>query len=811
MYYRYYILFYNYCIAIEPPSDTLHREAYYKAIKDKISVKIKMARLVHAGIPRSGKSSTIKRLMGEIINLLDEEKKGNISPSTGVAEYAGQVIIKRSDMRNISSDMTTVSSSDSASSEWSKLKGFIKEDKMLSQLLSQLPQSEFLETKEPAPSLIRQRTVAVEQEEIEKLFPPPQDIRASKDLEEIQIQLKDLNRLILLINTDTGGQPEFLDMLSALIMGPSLYLLYHRLVDPLDRPFKISFTYPDGECTDEDESTITVEEILFQILASITCFSNPKPEGTNESTPEKRPTESISEKYPIRSRALFVGTHLDGIKNKELSEKQKSLQERVKNTSFDKDILLSARKDEPILTVDNYEGDDNDRKETQKVLEEVIRENFKEIKIPASWLILNLYLRKDIPRKRIMSLDECEKQAIKLGIDSTELQSALWFLHHCMGLVLYYPEVKEIKNKVFCDVQVIFDSISQLIVHTFTNTRKVCPGITEKFKKKGIFSSEDLHHAMQPSSDESNQLPVDELVILLEHLKILTVISDSTNKTYFMPCILKSADANQLKDALQAIEAFEENPAPLMLQYNYGFVPVGIFSHMIADIASHWELSKDRMWKNMIEFFVKENKVILVSCPTHITIALSRNDHSVTPNEQLCSAIVEKIKSSLEKVTELMPYKSNAQYKFGFECKHVTSLFSRVINFLLYFFVSPPPPVKDHLCLREEEDDFMRCQLDQHVVYLEPSQSVWFSKVSHIKFYDIATFYGSYYDATEISACTDVSTTTLVLLPVETAQYSRYAYNWLFLRAEEHSPPSLMYIIIIMVVHMFTSVHADSM
>ena len=107
---------------------------------------------------------------------------------------------------------------------------------------------------------------------------------------------------------------------------------FHVAIDSLDEPFKISFTYPDGKFTDEYESTITVEETLFQILASITYFSNPK-------------HESISEKYPIRSRALFVGTHLDMIKSEEeLSEKQKSLKDRVSNTSFYKDILLSAGK-----------------------------------------------------------------------------------------------------------------------------------------------------------------------------------------------------------------------------------------------------------------------------------------------------------------------------------------------------------------------------------------------------------------------------------------------------------------------------------
>ena len=269
--------------------------------------------------------------------------------------------------------------------------------------------------------------------------------------------------------------------------------------------------------------------------------------------------------------------------------------------------------------------------------------------------------------------------------------------------------MKEIENKIFCDVQVIYDSITQLVVHTFKNARKVGPGIIEKFSRKGMFSKRDLFRAMETSSNESNHLPLDKLVKLLEHLKILTVISSST---YFMPCILKNATADQLKAALEEIEATNKNPAPLMIHYDYGFVPVGIFSHMIADITSYWILNEDEIWKNMVNFFVKDNQVILVSRPTYIAVALSRNPQSSASNEQVCPAILKEIKSSLKRVTSLLNYKSDVQYKFGFKCKHDSS------------------PVKDHLCLGEGSDNFMRCKFDKkYVVYLKGPQMAWFSKV----------------------------------------------------------------------------------
>ncbi len=44
---------------------------------------------------------------------------------------------------------------------------------------------------------------------------------------------------ILLFNTDTGGQPEYIDLIAPLVVEPSLYFLYHRLNEPLD--VKLSF------------------------------------------------------------------------------------------------------------------------------------------------------------------------------------------------------------------------------------------------------------------------------------------------------------------------------------------------------------------------------------------------------------------------------------------------------------------------------------------------------------------------------------------------------------------------------------------
>ena len=56
-----------------------------KVVEDQLSVLIYIARINFVGLPRSGKSSTLRRLIGNFLNLMKANLEAEI-PSTGVAE-----------------------------------------------------------------------------------------------------------------------------------------------------------------------------------------------------------------------------------------------------------------------------------------------------------------------------------------------------------------------------------------------------------------------------------------------------------------------------------------------------------------------------------------------------------------------------------------------------------------------------------------------------------------------------------------------------------------------------------------------------
>ena len=95
-------------------------EAYKQALVSKKPLKMTYLKFIAFGFPRSGKSSTFRRLIGEIINL---HQLGGVSRSTGVAECI-DVIIKP-----FKSVPAAIVGSNETSSRWESLNSKLTDGK----------------------------------------------------------------------------------------------------------------------------------------------------------------------------------------------------------------------------------------------------------------------------------------------------------------------------------------------------------------------------------------------------------------------------------------------------------------------------------------------------------------------------------------------------------------------------------------------------------------------------------------------------------------------------------------------------------
>jgi ankyrin len=479
-------------------------------------------------------------------------------------------------------------------------------------------------------------------------------------------------------------------------------------VDALESPFEVYYANEEGKYTEKERSTMTVEEVLFQCLACVACYSGTFCDGDN--TPSKKAIGNAAGAKDSESKMMFVGTFRDQVNKEKFEERDNLLRKKIENTPFyEKGIIEFASEDQLMLAVDNMNGGQAEIDEIRDILVKVIKKSFKEIEIPTSWLVLSLQIRRK--NLRTMSLEACEELAMEVRIDPAELQEALWFLHHHVGVLLYYPDLPALKTTVISDIQVVFDSASNLIKNTFT-FEHVNRAESKKFQDTAQFSLKNIKEAVSKNTD--NLIPLKSLVELLQYLGILTVVppdpssgENAEEPTYFMPCVLKSARASELETPCS-------DPAPLLVCYDCGYMPIGVFPSLITNLVSQqqslgWRLQKGKqgvIYKNKVEFLVGDNydTVTLISRPRYFEIVLSRSEGS------LCSHVRTVIQSTLTTTNTHTNYHFSMPYKFGFEC--------------------PIHPGREHLCIYEKKSaKKMLCHEDPdrvQLVDLESRHKVWF-------------------------------------------------------------------------------------
>ena len=520
---------------------------------------------------------------------------------------------------------------------------------------------------------------------------------------------------------DTGGQPELMDMLPALAIGPGLYLLFFNLEWNLKKEFKVFYQHSPGKATTPEESKITLEEMLLSTLSSISCSCTPANSLKGEEA-------SNSEMHDIlessKSVAYFVGTHKDKVSEGQISQFDKDLQSIIRGTDFfDKGLVQFCSEGKLIVPMNNMDGGVEEVRAIKKMLNKAMERYFKPLSIPAVWLLLNLSLRMN--KDRTTSMKSVLELSSQFNMSAYETKVALWFLHHHAGVMMYFPNVPLLEDLVILDSQVVYDSVTFLILRamTFDNVGQAC---SEKFRETGQFVLKDLIAAMTHVSGDL--IPPEKLVSLLEFLHIIASIPEFDNSTtsmgkqeavYLMPCVLRTASKENL-DVFCNDQSHPQCVAPLMVRYKCGFVPLGIFPAFIARLIANksFRLVQRGMMKNKVQFHHQPLKslVSFLCYPRFYAIVMSKLFVSECEAHKECAAVRQQVVVALEQVSSHMNYGNFVDYQFAFEC--------------------PSHPGKEHLCVVEEQSEvtkLMECL--EYLDYRQPEKmesthTVWWYEVS---------------------------------------------------------------------------------
>ena len=729
------------------------------------------------GPPRTGKSTARRRLVQEIVNL---SSHGEPSASTGVAE-ANDVIIKK-----LTSEPAAISGSQWWSMKKSKDDGRIDEGDCdyLAQLFYRLISKTMSETEqtttvpatvsEPASSISEresEESAIAESIDIKEVSSPPKSPKlqdyTEKDLlaesraeissvplsnsEEKEIdeafkkltstlqsgspeELRKLLQDLTLLNmVDIGGQSAFLELCPAFTTGPALYCIFFRLDQELKKNYQIKYLSADGEETILESSYCT-ETVIHQTLSSIACFERQSTAESAKSTPS-----SI-----VSGRAVLFGTYKDKVDDERISQMNTALRQQLEHTKlYKEDLLLQASEDVLFYSLNNMTGDDSEMSPIRKDIEKIIKNMFSKVDIPASWLMFRIILH--FLHKPVVSVTECEEIARRLSMN-TPVREAIWFFHHNIGSLMHYPDIPSMKDMVICDSQVVFDSTSELIIDTFkVSNRDIPQSAVKDFKEKGQFSLK--HIKDRTESHRKNQLSLEQLVDLLKSHNILAEIkSDQESSEQLQPILESSAQSNEyqpkfvmpavLKEASEEelkLENAKQEAVPLMIHFEGGFVPFGVFCASIANLIAHqdslspsWQLCDDQVMKNKVKFSIdKSFYATLISRPQYLEIRVERHPRARAKRSlpNICSTVRQTVVQTLETVITKMRYNVHAKME--------TTMFPTAPSFNVAFACCMEESHSDHL-MRVDKDEsgyFGECLKESIVLKLEEKHIIWFNQV----------------------------------------------------------------------------------
>ncbi len=408
---------------------------------------------------------------------------------------------------------------------------------------------------------------------------------------------------------------------------------------------------------------------------------------------------------------------------------QKKLQEKheaLSTITSHFDDVISHPDDSHFFSVDNFSGTDADIDPIREHLQTVFDSRFKAAELPIRpvQLLFGVILRKEF---EIATMEECIQIGQALKMDEEEVKFTIWYLHQCVGALLYYPDIEDkesyFKHRVICSPNVVFNSISLLFVesllslHSGDKRSRFTAAEIKKWQELGQFSIATIKLCCSKLNEtkvkEGELIPVDKLVKLLEHVSLLApIFGKGPQPVYFMPAILECASKEELSNA-PAIDS--DTSSSIKITFKSGYVPIGVFCAMISKLVSEgqkeimgmeWNLRESRVKRNLVSFEVDSAKhhITLVAHTDCYEIRITRREDC--DMHDLCSYVLTTV-------------------------LYVMSEISKKIELIIAFDCQCPKHQQVEevcLCKLEGRNPLFRCEHGR-VDSLPLHQECWFAKV----------------------------------------------------------------------------------
>lgn len=324
----------------------------------------------------------------------------------------------------------------------------------------------------------------------------------------------------------------------------------------------------------------------------------------------------------------FIGTHADMMTEEEISKIDQKLGAEINEANI-KNVWKINGQYEYLIPVDNTTAGSENEDENASV----IRAKLSELQqkrdvydVPITWIIMELEIRKQCQEKNcsyILYSEVCDMcRQSNLFQEEELIKDALRF-HHLLGMLLYFEEVQGMKDFVITNHQWLFNRLTKLVCYTFQG--KIIPNNIDldKFKYKGILST----NLISKIGLELGDIKIQYFLNLLMYLGIIAPIEEETGTTsYFMPSLLPTY-TDEVEEHLQQYgsQIVKINDCyidinPLLIQFSTGTLPRGVFCCLAVQLLrdnQSWKLRRSE--KKICRTF---NNLITFQMPCHHSISL---------------------------------------------------------------------------------------------------------------------------------------------------------------------------------------------
>ena len=504
--------------------------------------------------------------------------------------------------------------------------------------------------------------------------------------------------------TDSGGQPQFLDVLPLLYRNESLHIVVTRLDEGLDDKPKVRF-YNEGKdvYTLPDQLTLSNREIIER-----TCQIAEAKAVSGKCVPSVMVVGTYKDKLWIFGKARL----------REINQELAEVHQRYN------DVLIRKSEDEVIFAINAMAPVGIERQKYTEELQECILKAAEKsgdvIYVPLKWLAFHLDLDKT---GGIVKKSECYKTGEILGMGRSDVDEALKYLKK-VGLILFYPD--DIPDLVFTKLHPLISRVSRLITASFITPKSSITAPYDRLRQKGLFNKSFLPTIFEDLYQSEEDFHDSDFLKLLECLKIAVHVGDDD---YFLPSALSLTPPSN-------DSPFPMSCVPLVYSWDEQILPHGFFLTLVVELllqkesddSLHFELRNDVLQcRHEIQLIVAKRRI-----PGVVKLGDRKRWVEVcyTSDMRYCSQLRNIIDNAVVTVLKVFEHTGLKFPTIGFRCllcdsktTHHITLYEQIVN---RFTSTQLCDTNDHYCILSSDQHTISCSKDKsRSDTISPDMSCW--------------------------------------------------------------------------------------